>query len=228
MKKFAILGLGSFGESIAKALTEKGAEVIAIDREMQRVEDIQDYVSIAVKLDSTDENALKSQGIQDVDVAIVCIGEDFESNLLTSVILKQIGVPMVVTRATKAVEEKILNAVGIDRVVLPEREVADKLSYTLMHSNFKEIIYLGGELTIAEFETPTTFHGKTLEQIHLRDKYGLNLITIHRHRKEEDKPIKGPLKDVIMPGAQTIIQEGDTLIVVGKKDDLNKLLSKIS
>ena len=228
MKKFAILGLGSFGESIAKALTEKGAEVIAIDKEMQRVEDIQDYVSIAVKLDSTDENALKSQGIQDVDVAIVCIGEDFESNLLTSVILKQIGVPMVVTRATKAVEEKILNAVGIDRVVLPEREVADKLSYTLMHPNFKEIIYLGGELSIAEFDAPKTFHGKTLEQIHLRDKYGLNLITIHRHRSEDERAKTGPLKDVIMPTAQTTIQEGDTLIVVGKKDDLNKLLSKIS
>jgi trk system potassium uptake protein len=228
MKKFAILGLGSFGESIAKALTEKGAEVIAIDREMQRVEDIQDYVSIAVKLDSTDENALKSQGIQDVDVAIVCIGEDFESNLLTSVILKQIGVPMVVTRATKAVEEKILNAVGIDRVVLPEREVADKLAYTLMHPNFKEIIYLGGELSIAEFDAPKNFFGKTLEQIHLRDKYGLNLITIHRLKSASDKTTKGPLKDVIMPGAQTLIQEGDTFVVVGKKDDLNKLFSKIS
>ena len=86
----------------------------------------------------------------------------------------------------------------------------------------------GCELSIAEFDAPKNFFGKTLEQIHLRDKYGLNLITIHRLKSASDKTTKGPLKDVIMPGAQTLIQEGDTFVVVGKKDDLNKLFSKIS
>lgn len=227
MKKFAILGLGSFGASIAKALTEKGAEVIAIDRNMEPVEEIQDYVSLAVKLDSTDENALRSQGIQEVDVAVVCIGEDFESNLLTSVLLKQIGIPIVVTRATRPIEDKILNAVGIDRVVLPEREIAEKLAYTLMHPNFKEIFYLGGEITVAEFDAPKKFLGKSLGEIHLRDKYGLNLITIYRDKSDAEKTSKDERdKEILMPGAQTLIQENDTLIVVGKKDDLNKLLAQ--
>jgi len=227
MKKFAILGLGTFGESLAKSLTEKGAEVIAVDRNMSRVEDMQDYVSIAVRLDSTDENALVAQGINEVDVAVVCIGEDFESNLLTAVLLKQLGVPLVITRATRPLEEKILKAVGIDRVVLPEQEVGEKLAYTLMHPQLKEIFYLAGQITIAEIDAPKIFIGKSLEELQLRAKYGLNLITIRKQKEETDK--KGNVikrEEVIMPVAQTIIEENDILILVGKKDDLNKLLSR--
>jgi trk/ktr system potassium uptake protein len=228
MAKFAVLGLGTFGSSIAQALTEKGAEVIAVDRQMGRVEEIQDYVSVAVKLDSTDENALKAQGIHEVDVAIVCIGEDFESNLLTSVLLKQLGVPIVVTRATKPIEEKILKAVGIDRVVLPEQEIGEKLAYALMHPNFKEIFFLGGQISVVEFKAPEKFVGKSLETIQLRVKYGLNLVSIQRNREEKDK--KGNVNtriDIIMPTAQTIIEENDSLVLVGKKDDINKMMSKI-
>lgn len=227
MSKFAVLGLGTFGSSIAQALTEKGAEVIAVDRQMGRVEEIQDYVSVAVKLDSTDENALKAQGIHEVDVAIVCIGEDFESNLLTSVLLKQLGVPIVVTRATRPIEEKILKAVGIDRVVLPEQEIGEKLAYALMHPNFKEIFFLGGQISVVEFKAPEKFVGKSLETIQLRVKYGLNLVSIQRKREEKDK--KGNINtrvDIIMPTAQTTIEKEDSLVLVGKKEDINKLLSK--
>lgn len=227
MAKFAILGLGTFGSSLAQALTEKGAEVIAVDRQMERVEEIQDYVSVAVKLDSTDENALKAQGIHEVDVAIVCIGEDFESNLLTSVLLKQLGVPIVVTRATKPIEEKILKAVGIDRVVLPEQEIGEKLAYALMHPNFKEIFFMGGLISVVEFKAPEKFVGKTLEEIQLRGKYGLNLVTIQRQREEKDK--KGKINsriDIIMPTAQTTIEKEDSLVLVGKKEDINKMFEK--
>ncbi|OGB66023.1 MAG: hypothetical protein A2Y94_14595 [Caldithrix sp. RBG_13_44_9] len=227
MAKFAILGLGTFGSSLAQALTEKGAEVIAVDRQMERVEEIQDYVSVAVKLDSTDENALKAQGIHEVDVAIVCIGEDFESNLLTSVLLKQLGVPIVVTRATKPIEEKILKAVGIDRVVLPEQEIGEKLAYALMHPNFKEIFFMGGQISVVEFKAPEKFVGKTLEEIQLRGKYGLNLVTIQRKREEKDK--KGKINsriDIIMPTAQTTIEKEDSLVLVGKKEDINKMFEK--
>ncbi len=226
MKKFAILGLGAFGESVAKSLTEKGAEVIAVDRDMSRVEEIQDYVSVAVRLDSTDENALIAQGIHEVDVAIVCIGEDFESNLLTAVLLKQLGVPTVITRATRNIEEKILNAVGIDRVVLPEREVGEKLAYTLMHPKLKEIFYLADQFTIVEIEAPKIFLGKTLEELKLRSKYGLNLIIVKRQQFLDEKELNVPKQKVVMPTAQTIIEKGDILVLLGKKDDINKLLSK--
>ncbi len=227
MKKFAILGLGTFGVSLAKSLTEKGAEVIAVDRDMTRVEENQDYVSVAVRLDSTDENALVIQGINEVDVAVVCIGEDFESNLLTAVILKQLGVPTVITRATRSIEEKILKTVGIDRVVIPEQEVGEKLAYTLMHPHLRDIFYLAGQITIAELDAPKLFIDKSLENLQLRAKYGLNLITIRKKREEVDK--KGNVtvrEEVIMPSAQTIIEKDDTLVVVGKKDDLNRMLSR--
>jgi trk system potassium uptake protein TrkA len=228
MKKFAVLGLGTFGYSIALALSEKGAEVIAVDRDMNRVEEIQEYVSVAVKMDSTDENALKSQGVHDVEVAIVCIGEDFESNLLTSVLLKELGVPKVVTRATKPLEEKILQKVGIDRVVLPEQEIAEKLAYTLMHPNFKEIFYLAGPVSVVEIIAPETFIGKSLQEIQLRAKHGLNLVTIRRPYEESDrKGEKTTRTDIITPGAETIIQENDNLILVGKKEDMNTLLSRV-
>lgn len=229
MKKFAILGLGAFGQSVARALTEKGAEVIAVDRNMSRVEEIQDYVSVAVRLDSTDENALKAQGIHEVDYAIVCIGEDFESNLLTAVLLKQLGVENVITRATRAIEEKILRAVGITQVVLPEQEIGEKLAYSLMHPNLKEIFYLAGQFSIAEMDAPKKFIGKTLEELRLRAKYGVNLITIRRQVSETTK--KGEViqrEFVEMPSAKSLIFENDILVVVGKKEDINKVLSQNS
>ncbi|MBN2366539.1 MAG: TrkA family potassium uptake protein [Calditrichaeota bacterium] len=227
MKKFAVLGLGTFGSGIAKSLTEKGAEVIAVDRQMQLVEEIQEYVSIAVQLDSTDENALKAQGIHEVDVAIVCIGEDFESNLLTSVILKELEVPFVVTRATSSLEEKILTKVGIDRVVLPEQEIAEKLSYSLVHPNFEEIFYLGANISVAEVQAPKGFVGKSLEEIRLRSKHGLTLITIERKKEEKGKEEeKTPRVETILPDAKTIIQENDSLILVGNKKDIQNFLAK--
>lgn len=229
MKKFAVLGLGTFGVSLAKALTEKGAEVIAVDRNMDKVEDIQEYVSVAVRLDSTDENAIKVQGIHEVDIAVVCIGEDFESNLLTSVLLKNLGVKTVITRATRDIEEKILENVKIDRVIIPEREVGEKLAYSLMHPHLKEIFYLGGEITVAEVEAPDFFFNKTLQEIHLRRKYGLNLITIRKKFEEKNKEGETSVRDeVIVPDADTVIHEGNTLVLVGKKNDLNKLLSRSS
>lgn len=224
MKKFAIIGLGTFGSSLAKSLTEKGAEVIAIDRDMERVEAIQDYVTIAVRLDSTDENALASQGIADVDAAVVCIGEDFESNLLTSVMLLNMGVKNVVTRATRDIEEKILKAVGIERVINPEMIVGERLAYTLMHPALKEIFYLAGELTVAEVESPRDFVGKSLEELALRRKFGLNLIVIQTIA--EKKEVNGKLqirREPLLPTADTVIKEGDLLTVVGHKKDISKL-----
>ncbi|MFZ0392020.1 MAG: TrkA family potassium uptake protein [Calditrichia bacterium] len=227
MKKFAILGLGTFGASLAHALTEKGAEVIAVDRDMDRIEEIQDYVSVAVRLDSTDENALKAQGVHEVDIAVVCIGEDFESNLLTSVILKQLGVETVITRATRPIEEKILLNTGIDRVVIPEQEVGEKLAYSLMHPNLKEIFYLAGEITVAEVDAPKSFFDKSLHEIELRSKFGLNMIVLRRADSEKDQKKEDDSNEqVIVPHAKTIIRAGDTLVLVGKKTDLNKLLSR--
>jgi len=124
MRKFAVIGLGKFGGTVAQRLAERGAEVIAVDKDEKLVDTFAEVATLAVKLDSTDEEALKTQGIDKVDVAIVSIG-DFEASILTTALLKRLGVPTVITRATQSVsqiQERILNLVGADKVVLPEME----------------------------------------------------------------------------------------------------------
>ncbi len=224
MKKFAVIGLGVFGSSIAKSLTEKGVEVIAIDRDMERVNAIQDYVTLAVRLDSTDESALMAQGVNEVDVAIVCIGEHFEDNLLTSVLLKQLGVKTVITRATSDIQTKILNAVGIDRIINPEQEVGEKLAYTLVHPSLNEIFYLSGSVTIAEIKVPERFVGKTPGELQLRAKYGINLILIERKVEEALIGEKKVLRHkTIIPAADTVLEADDDLVVVGTRNGIKKL-----
>jgi trk system potassium uptake protein TrkA len=130
-RKFAVIGLGIFGVRVALTLMENQGEVIAIDKNRKPIEEIKDKVTVAVRLDATDEEALKLQGIDKVDVAVVCIGEDFESNLLTTVLLKRLGVKKVVSRASSPVQRQILDLVGADRVVSPEEEIAVKLAESL-------------------------------------------------------------------------------------------------
>lgn len=226
MKKIAILGLGAFGQSLSRSLTELGAEVIAIDRDISRVEEIQDYVSVAVRLDSTDQNALMAQGIHEVDIAIVCIGEDFESNLLTAVLMKQMGVPKVITRATRTIEEKILNAVGIDQVVLPEQEIGEKLAYSLMHPQLHEIFYVADQFSIAEFKAPEKMLGKPLSELHLRRKHGINLLIIRRKVVTTGKDGQTFEKvESVLPEAESKLQAGDMLLVLGKKKEIKKFLA---
>ena len=137
MRRFAVIGLGKFGGTVARSLAERGAEVIAVDKDEKLVDTFAEIATLAVKLDSTDEEALKTQGIDKVDVAIVSIG-DFEASILTTALLKRLGVPTVITKATQSVsqiQERILNLVGADKVVLPEMEMGKRLAQNLLVSN---------------------------------------------------------------------------------------------
>lgn len=223
MLKVAVIGLGVFGMSVLKALVDVGAEIIVVDQNMQKIEEVQDMVSFAVKMDSTDENALLSQGIHEVDIAVVCIGEDFESNILTAVTLKSLGVAKVISRATREIEKKILKSVGIDMVVIPEEEVGEKLAYSIIHQNLRDIIHLAGSTAMAEIDAPEDFWGKSLLGLNLRSKYKVNLIMIK-------KPTKfGTVKTFEInssPGAETIIEKNDILVVVGERKHITKLAKK--
>lgn len=220
MLRIAVIGLGTFGMSVLQALVDIGAEIIAIDQDRQRIEEIQDMVSMAIQMDSTDETTLVSQGINEVDVAVVCIGEDFLSNLLTAVTLKNLGVPKVVARATREIEEKILKTVGIDLVVIPEIEVGEKLAYSLIHQNLRDIVHLAGTTAMAEIDTPEEFVGKTLVELNLRAKFKVNLIMIKKPK------MIGNIQTFEInssPGAETRIEEGDILVIVGDRKDITKL-----
>ncbi len=231
MQRFAVIGLGRFGQGLARALTSSGAEVIAIDRETSLVEQLRDEVTLAVRLDSTDEEALKAQGVHTVDVAIVGIGEDFESAALTVATLKGLGVGHLIARAESDIQAKILSRVGADEIASPERESATRWAHRLTLPNLTQYISLGDEHSVVYATPSRRFHDKTLKELDLRNQYGVNLIAIERRVSVEpgadaasEAGAAGVTTPVItVPSADTTILPGDVLILVGDNERLSQL-----
>jgi trk system potassium uptake protein TrkA len=229
MEKYIIIGLGVFGHSLAENLIEKGAEVIVVDKDMELIEEIRDQVTYAVSFDSTDEKALDTLGLKDVSVGIVCIGEDFEANLLTSVLLKQKGVKKVISRASDPLHIKILKAVGIDQIVTPGVEAAEKLAYGLIHKSLLDVSYISETTAAAKIHVPPNFAGKTLGKLNLRARFGINVVAIHRLIEVEtsDGVIKQEKVISNIPGADTVLEPTDILVVIGETADLEKVIRSI-
>ena len=226
-KKFAVIGLGDFGSSVATALAEKGAEVIAVDYDMEVIEEIKDKVTYAAKMDSTDEKALKSLGIDKVDVVIISIGTHFEDTVLTSVLLLQMGIKKIVARASSKIQEKILIKLGVHQVITPEFEIARRVSTTLMNDDVLDYIPLDENYNIVQIKSPKLFVGKTLQELDLRIHYNLNLITIKRSYVIRDESTNtDTVRERIygVPTASTVIEENDILVVLGRDKDINKII----
>ncbi len=225
MESFAIIGLGRFGMRLAKLLSEAGAEVIAVDRRRDKVEEIRDNVSLAVCMDSTDEEALRAQGIDKTNVAIVGIGTDFEANVLTTVLLKQIGVGRVISRATTNTRGQILSRVGADDIVNPEKESSERWSHRLLAPSIMERIILAEGYSIVQVAAPQSFFNKTLLDLDVRKKYKVNVVAI---RRETENVEKGqPHQYVIsVPMGDTEILPGDALLLIGSDEDLNSFPTK--
>ena len=225
MQRFAVIGIGRFGKRLARALTAAEAEVIAIDRDAELVEQIRDEVTLAVRLDSTDAEALRMQAVQDVDVAIVGIGEDFESSALTVATLKEIGVKRIIARANSEIQAKILEKVGADEVALPEGESALRWAHRLMLPNLKQYVELGEGHSMVHMVTPTLFHHKSLKELDLRNAYGVNLVAIKRSVAVQKDP-SAPMTErpiIAVPNADTRILPSDILILVGSDEGMGRL-----
>ena len=177
-RKFAVIGLGDFGMSVATSLAENGSEVIAIDSDMEVIEEIKDKVTFAAKMDSTEEKGLRSLGIDKVDAVIISIGTNFEDTILTSVLLLQMGIKKVIARASSKIQEKILLKLGVHNVITPEFEIARRIATTLINDEVLDFFPLGEDYNIVQVRTPKSFVGKTLQEIDLRIRYNLNLITL--------------------------------------------------
>ncbi|MCD6318169.1 TrkA family potassium uptake protein [Candidatus Aerophobetes bacterium] len=220
MRKFAVIGLGRFGAAVAQSLAERGAEVIVVDKDGQLVDKFKGIVDLAVKLDSADEDALRSQGIDKVDVAIVSIGE-FESSVLTTALLKRMGVPMVITKAshtTSHIQEKILNLIGADRVVLPEVEMGKKLAQNLLFSNILDYIPISEKYSAAEVRSPASFWGKRIGELKIRENYKVNILEVKKISPEGGKVEKINY----FPQADDVIEKGDILLVIGEEEDIER------
>jgi trk system potassium uptake protein TrkA len=218
MERFAVIGLGRFGVRLATSLADAGAEVIAVDRNRELVEDLKDRVTLAVCLDSTDEEALRSQGIDKVDVAVVGIGAAFEESVLTTVILKQIGVPRVISRATTVVRAQILSRVGADDIVNPEQESADRWADRLLAPSVLERTVLADGYSLAQVESPPSFHGRSLTDLAVGTRFKVLVVAIRR--RSEDAGGGAPAREIVLsaPGPNSVVQPGDVLVVIGNDD----------
>lgn len=227
-KKYCVIGLGDLGKSIAITLSETGAEVIAIDKNMEEVEEIKDKVTMPVRLDSTDKRALKNEGIDKVDAAIVAIGpDDFESTILTSVLLLEIGVKKVIARAASSLQLNILTKLGVHQVVVPDVQIARQIVALVSSEEIIDSIPLGDDYSIIYVKVPKIFVGKSLLELDLRIRYNINLITIKR-KYPADSRDEGNQKFVEriygVPTASTTLEPDDILIVLGRDKDIKKII----
>ncbi|MFP4353988.1 MAG: potassium channel family protein [Phycisphaerae bacterium] len=227
MDRIAIIGLGRFGFHLATSLAEVGAEVIGIDQDKELVKDISDRIDLAVALDSTDEKALRAQGLDKVDVAVVGIGSAFEASALTTVILKRLGVPKVIARATTNTRAQVLQAVGADEIVNPEREAAERWRSRLLAPAIMERSALAEGHSLAQLTAPDSFVGKSLLELALGKRYHVLVVAIRR-RVVEEVGGKASERQVVItaPGPDDVVKPGDILVVIGSDAHIEALPSK--
>ena len=220
MKKqtFAIIGLGRFGSAMATTLTELGQDVIGIDANEERVQRHADVIRSAVQLDANDERALRAVGVQDVDVAIISIGENIEASLLAVMLVKDLGVRRIIAKAVTALHGRILERIGVDRVIFPERDMAIRVAHSLVVANVLEYIELSRDFSIIEMPAPDEFAGKSLRELQLRNRYGLTLIAIKRKTGTGDGEVTN-----VAPTAEDEIHAGDILALLGSNERLGQL-----
>jgi trk system potassium uptake protein TrkA len=223
MQRVAVIGLGRFGMALARQLSRSGAEVIAADMDMELVNEVRDDVAVAVRLDSTEQLALEAQEIDTVDAAVVAIGENFEAALLTTVILKKLGVPRIVCRAQTDLHAEIFRQIGATEVIQPEVQAGERLGHSLANPQLEDLVPLGEGYTLIELRAPREFHGKSLKALALRQTYDVNLITIRRPTAGPGTDKDAGYKVIGVPRSDELIQPGDVLIVVGSDEALARL-----
>ncbi len=225
MKQFVVIGLGRFGSSIARALSEKNFEVLAIDDNEDRVKEMEGVVSQAVVMDATDEKGLKELGVAHFDTAIVSMGETVEDSIMITLSLKEMGLKNVIVKAKSDLHSKILKKVGADRIIFPEREMAEKLAANLASPKIFDIIELSEIHGIIEMVVPKKMVNKTLSELNLRDKYKVSVIAMKRKVPYTKSDGSTDFKEdvIIGPGGDDEVISGDLLILLGKNVDLEKI-----
>ena len=209
MNSFVVIGLGLFGSSVARQLCALGAEVLAIDTNSELVQQISSDVTNAVVAEARDAEVLRALGAHECECAVVAIGDDLAGSVLATMNLKELGVKHIVCKAHDEVHRKVLEKLGADKVVIPEKEVAEKLSRSLTSHNVLDFIELSNDYGIVEIPTPKTWVGKNLKELDVRAKLGVNIIAIERNGKIS-----------VSPRAEFVIEKNDILVVLGDYDSL--------
>lgn len=210
-QSYGIVGLGRFGTALAKELGKAGADLLVIDHNEEKVRELREYTDNAIVVKSLDKKSLEETGIQNCDVAVVCIGEHMESSILTTLNLVDLGIPKVISKATSIEHGEILRRLGAE-VVYPERDMAVRLAKRLEISRLLDFIQLSEKVNITKFLAPDKFVGKTVAEVNLRARFGMNIIAI----------VNGP--DVIETvSPDYVFRAGDAMIVSGSQENVLRL-----
>ncbi|TXK32142.1 Ktr system potassium transporter KtrC [Bacillus amyloliquefaciens] len=215
-KEFAVIGLGRFGGSICKALSEEGLEVMAMDIDEDKVNEYAKIASHAVSGDSTDESVLKNLGLRNFDHVIVAIGENIQASILTTLILKELGVNTITVKAQNDYHEKVLAKIGADHIVHPERDMAKRIAHNIVSNNVLDYLELSDEHSIVEIVANSRLAGNTLLDLDIRAKYGINIVAIKREKEV-----------IVSPLATEMIQKEDILIVIGSLTDISRFEKRV-
>lgn len=211
MKQVVVIGLGRFGRSIARSLYDMGVQVMVIDNNSHKIKAFAPFVTRAIECDATSETALRAAGIRNFDVGIVSVGTVQDSIMIT-LLLKEQEVPLVIARANDGLHAKILTKIGADKVITPERDMGKKLAYSLMSSNILEYIEVAKDVGLLEMAPSDTMIGKTLQELDIRNRYGVNIIAL-----KEGESIN------ISPSAEDVINKSNILVLLGSNQNLKRI-----
>lgn len=226
--KYIIFGLGNFGSSLGQKLTEQGNEVIGIDKSMDKVDDLKEKISHTVCLDSTDQFTVSGLPLKDTDVVIVAIGEDQGANIMTTAVLKNLKVKRLISRAITPLHETVLEAIGVDEIVHPEEETAERWAKKLCMKGVVDSFELSGQFSIVEVAVPQKYVGQTLQEVGFRRRH--NIVVLTTIKKAETKNLLGIQKEenhvqgVASP--KTVLEENDIMVIYGDNKDIKKLLKE--
>ena len=214
MKRVVVIGLGIFGMNLVKTLYENGIEIIAIDKNKEIIQQVKESCSKAILADGTNKEVMESVGIQEDDIVIISFGEDLSASTLITLHLKELKVKNIIVKAPNEDHKRVLEKVGATNIIIPEREMADKVARSIISPNVLDYIPLSEDYTITELAPPASFYGKTIGELHLRSKYHIEVIAV-----------KELLPDRVnmVPTADFVIKDSDVLVVIGKEEDIQKI-----
>ncbi len=227
MRQFVIIGAGRFGRAVAITLVQEGCQVLLLDNDAKRIQQMSDLVTQAAQVDVTDEKALQSLDLGDMDVAVVSIGSDLEASILATMKLKEMGIKTVVAKAGTLAHSKILSRVGADRIVFPERDMGERVAKSLVSPTIFDYIEVSPGYNMVDIQVPNHLRGQTLGQANVRSEFGIDIVAIKRRSPGLDKQGQSELKEevIIAPPASEVLGEKDILVVIGEEEKINNFRS---
>ncbi|SDB87144.1 trk system potassium uptake protein TrkA [Pelagirhabdus alkalitolerans] len=212
-REFAVIGLGRFGGSVCRELSSEGMDVLAIDTIESKINEYRHIASHAVIADATDEKVLKELGIRNIDHVIVAIGEDIQASILTTLMLKELGIKKITVKAQNDYHEKVLNKIGADQVIHPERDMGRKIAHSIISNNILDHLELSDDHSIVEIKAGTKLVGKSLTELDIRARFGCNVVAIKSGEANEIN---------VSPLATEVIEDEDVLVIIGADKDISR------